>query len=368
MGRTTRWLKGLFGMKKDRDRKQNSTMPLCNKSTTIPPYITPAEATWLRSFHKESETEQNKHAMAVAAATAAAADAAMAAAQVAATVVRFIGQGRGRLFYGSRETRAAVRIQTVFRGYLARKALRALRGLVKLQALVRGYLVRKQAAATLHCMQSLLRAQANVLAQKTRRFNKNDKGYPAQFDARKSVEQLVDTRNKHKMSIHRRRLSESFESSKIVEVDTGRPRSRSRRTNTWMPDSGEDLLGQSMSSPLPGRFPAQFRGVTGVECQGFFTAQVISSTPWFANSCGYDAPITPARSFCMESYYRNTLNYQNYMANTHSFEAKLRSQSAPKQRSEAGPKRRQSLKEIKESRNSLDGVRMQRSKQAPKKP
>ncbi|KAL2479892.1 IQ-domain 26 [Abeliophyllum distichum] len=420
MGRTKRWLKGLFGMKKDRDRKQNSTMPLCNKSTTIPPDITPAEAAWLRSFHKESETEQNKHAMAVAAATAAAADAAMAAAQVAATVVRLTGQGRGRLFYCSRETWAAVRIQTVFRGYLARKALRALRGLVKIQALVRGYLVRKQAAATLHCMQSLLRAQANVLAQKTRRFNKNDKGYPAQFDARKSTvspyssnsfqakyepcmqsllraqanvlaqktrrfnkndkgypaqfdarksmqEQLVDTRNEHKMSIHRRRLSESFESSKIVEVDTGRPRSRSRRTNTWMPDSRDDLLGQSMSSPLPGRFPARFRGVTGVECQGFFTAQVIS-TPRFANSCGYDAPTTPARSFCMESYFRNTLNYQNYMANTHSFEAKLRSQSAPKQRPEAGPKRRQSLKEIKESRNSLDGVRMQRSKQAPNKP
>lgn len=50
----------------------------------------------------------------------------------------------------------------------ARKALRALKGLVKLQAHVRGYLVRKQAAATLHGMQALIRAQATVRTQKAR--------------------------------------------------------------------------------------------------------------------------------------------------------------------------------------------------------
>lgn len=357
-------------MKKDRDRKQNSkhsghsTIGLCNKSTTIPPNITYSEAAWLRSFHGETENEQNKHAMAVASATAAAADAAMAAAQAAAAVVRLTAsQGKGR-----REIRAAVKIQTVFRGYLARKALRALRGLVKLQALVRGYLVRKRAAATLHCMQALIRAQTNVLARKTRQFN-------TQLDARKSVDKFVSTRNEHKLSIHSRRLSASYESSKIVEVDTGRPKSRSRRTNTWMPDSRDDLLGQSMSSPLPSRFPIRLsmpdsrniRDVTGIECQGFFTTQV-STTPRFANYGGCDGSITPARSFCVESYFRNTVNYQNYMANTHSFEAKLRSQSAPKQRPEPGPKRRLSHKEIKESRNSLDGVRMQRSKEAQKMP
>ncbi|XP_022893806.1 protein IQ-DOMAIN 31-like isoform X2 [Olea europaea var. sylvestris] len=370
MGRATRWLKSLFWMKKDRDKKQNSkysghsTIGLCNKSTTIPPNITHSEVEWLRSLHRVTEKEQNKHEIEVAAATAAVADTAMAVAQAAVAVVRFTAsQGKS-----SREIRAAIKIQTVFRGYLARKALRALRGLVRLQALVRGYFVRKRAAATFHCMRALIRAQTNVLARKTHQFN-------TQLNARKSVDKFVSTGNEHKMSIHSRRFSASYESPKIVGVDTGRTRSRSRRTNTWMPGSNDDLLGQSMSSPLPDRFPISrlmpdsrnIRGVTGIECQGFFTTQV-RATPRFANSGGCDGSITPARSFCVESYFRNTVNYQNYVANTHSFEAKLRSQSAPKQRPDPSPKRGLSHKEIKESRNSLDGVRMRRSKEAPKMP
>ncbi|WVZ91323.1 hypothetical protein U9M48_037511 [Paspalum notatum var. saurae] len=69
---------------------------------------------------------------------------------------------------GTREHQAAVVIQSAFRAFLARRALRALKGLVRLQALVRGHAVRKQAAETLQCMQALVRAQARVRARRVR--------------------------------------------------------------------------------------------------------------------------------------------------------------------------------------------------------
>ncbi|KAK3133026.1 hypothetical protein QOZ80_6AG0531030 [Eleusine coracana subsp. coracana] len=88
----------------------------------------------------------------------------MAAEEVASRVVRMVAAARRRA--GGREERAAMRIQAFYRGYLARRALRALRGLVRLQALVRGHQVRRQVQRTMRCMQALVRAQDRVRARR----------------------------------------------------------------------------------------------------------------------------------------------------------------------------------------------------------
>ncbi|CAM8899141.1 unnamed protein product [Rhodiola kirilowii] len=323
MGRASRWLKALFAFKKDKNR-ETLNPALCHNPATIPPNISPIEAAWLRSYYIGKE--QSKHAIAVAAATAAAADAAILAAHAAVAVVKLTCQnGQGNSVLESCRARcAAVRIQSAFRGYLARKALRALKGLVKLQALVRGFLVRKQAAATLHSMQALFRAQATVRSRRVRSFSNKDSRFSGEFVFRKSVD------NSETRSVCSRRFSSTFETMleerpKIVEMDTSsRPKSRSRRNNLSISESINDW------------------GLTGEECK-FSTAQ---STPrFYANSA--TAAVEPM------------LN-PSYMANTQSFRAKVRSYSAPRQRPDVG-KRRVSLLEMMEARNSLSGVKMQTS-------
>ncbi|OIW08933.1 hypothetical protein TanjilG_05909 [Lupinus angustifolius] len=394
MGKATRWLKNLFGIKSDKEQqhKQNSNSRiLCHNPATIPPNLSPAEAAWLQSFYKETDKEQNKHAVAVAAATAAAANAAVAAAQAAVAVVRLTSHDRGTMFSGGDKMCAALKIQTLFRGFLARKALRALKGLVKLQALVRGYLVRKQATATLHSMQALIRAQATVRSHKSRGLiSTKNEAYRFQNRARRSMEIFDDNRSEYIAPIHSRRLSSSFDtpinynnntnsvdgSPKIVEVDTGnsRPNSRSRRTNTSISDFGDVPSFQTLSSPLPIPYATPARlsipdhrnfndsseyELTEEQCRFSSTAH---STPRFTNSCSCGAPLTPKTVGTDYLFLREYGNYPNYMASTKSFKAKLRSHSAPKQRPEPGQiRKRISLNEMMESGNSLSGFRMHRS-------
>ncbi|XP_059294002.1 protein IQ-DOMAIN 31 [Lycium ferocissimum] len=67
-----------------------------------------------------------------------------------------------------RQEDAATKAQAAFRGYLARRAFRALKGIIRLQALIRGHLVRRQAVATLRCMQAIVRIQALARGRRVR--------------------------------------------------------------------------------------------------------------------------------------------------------------------------------------------------------
>jgi len=82
-----------------------------------------------------------------------------------ATPTRFAGK--------SNEEAAAILIQTIFRGYLARRALRAMRGLVRLKLLMEGSVVKRQAANTLKCMQTLSRVQSQIRARRIRMSEEN---------------------------------------------------------------------------------------------------------------------------------------------------------------------------------------------------
>ncbi|KAJ1443849.1 IQ motif, EF-hand binding site [Sesbania bispinosa] len=81
------------------------------------------------------------------------------------TIARFAGKPKDEV--------AAIKIQTAFRGYLARRALRALRGLVRLKSLMEGPIVKRQAMSTLRSMQTLARVQSQIRSRRIRMLEEN---------------------------------------------------------------------------------------------------------------------------------------------------------------------------------------------------
>lgn len=326
----------------------------------------PATAAQLGS---KAEKEQRMHAMAVAVATAAAADAAVAAAQAAAVVISLTGAPSAR-GYESAEEAAAARIQAVFRGYLARRALCALKGLVKLQALVRGHLVRRQAAETMRCMQALVTAQARARDQRAR---KAEEGRPHRRYTPESRTRLPYHETDGGME----------EDIKIVEMDIGERRNRSGYSNYPQPDWADHRLSAQCVTPLPTPYkhhnsyfqasPAP-SALTDIS-QIYYSNQLgdYITTPQRSSHC-YSVASKPDGHSHIPFYlpgpdYSGPMAYDyplfpNYMSNTQSSRAKARSQSAPKQRPvdlnfERPPmiRRRPSV----EGRTMPRGVRMQRS-------
>ncbi|KAJ6742585.1 IQ-DOMAIN 5-RELATED [Salix viminalis] len=119
----------------------------------------------------ETTNEENQHAYSVPVVTAAVAEHAPITAQTSTEVFQ---QTKVNKYVGkSKEEVAAIKIQTAFRGYMARRALRALRGLFRLKSLMEGPTIKRQATHTLRCMQTLARVQSQIHTRRIRMSEEN---------------------------------------------------------------------------------------------------------------------------------------------------------------------------------------------------
>ncbi|KAK7343612.1 hypothetical protein VNO77_12492 [Canavalia gladiata] len=411
MGKTGKWLRNFLTGKKDKEKEKekSATNNLSSSNGTenppTPISTTPTKEKKRWSFRRSSATatstttskelnfvepnttassqqivqtateiqnEQRKHAMAVAAATAAAADAAVAAAKAAAVVIHLTSGSNGTS--KSIEEAAAIKIQSVFRSHLARKALCALKGLVKLQALVRGHLVRKQAKTTLRCMQALVTAQARARAQRIRMVSEGKPNQKPSTPRNATEEDLL----RHIYNEMDRGLEDNI---KIVEMDVceskGSSRSRSssvyhhghhepsdHRFSIHYSTNGSNSKEENYKvSPDP----SALTELSPRACSGHFedcfsTAQ--SSPQYFSAVSRADDsnhPFTFPRPAYAESMSYDYPLFPNYMANTESSRAKVRSHSAPKQRPDSFERQPSRRRVSVEGRNVPRPMRMQRS-------
>ncbi|WOG81221.1 hypothetical protein DCAR_0100366 [Daucus carota subsp. sativus] len=393
MGKATRWFRNLLGLKTTPSSTATAKPPPKRrwsfvKSTT--PHHSPAPP----QFYDHAPTDHDQqHAIAVAHATAAVANAAVAAAQRAAEVVK-LTSGDINVFKGP-EYWAAVTIQSHFRAYLSRRALRALKALVKLQALVRGHIVRKQDTERLLQMQAALRARtrARVLRAQIQETSQSaiklsHLNHPGPATPEKS-EHAIRRSTKHEQSVMMKRNGsrtnfrvgpekekynyhysmdegswdrvystrsgsmDEGKSDKILEIDTGKyhvtPKRRSLFQSSLYPaasdpnshsftTSKDSIFHQAILSPSSGEVQSltPLKYTNDVDEDSFCTAE---TSPRFLSSKGgsftKSGPFTPSRSdasrSCLSGY---SDYYPNYMSYTESSKAKVRSLSAPRQRTQ----------------------------------
>ncbi|XP_052173485.1 protein IQ-DOMAIN 2-like [Diospyros lotus] len=177
MGRKGKWFSSVKKAFSPESKKAKKKLAGKEKSAVLDPSasetITVSHPLPLPEEEKliEEELEQTKHTYSAAHTTNVAAEPSIGAAQAAAEVVQVtaVAHSTGKL----KEKLAAIKIQTAFRGYLARRASKALRGLVRLKSLVQGPPIKRQTTNALKCMQTLARVQSQIQSRRIRMSEEN---------------------------------------------------------------------------------------------------------------------------------------------------------------------------------------------------
>ncbi|XP_071715711.1 protein IQ-domain 26-like [Rutidosis leptorrhynchoides] len=302
MGKTSRWLKALFGFNKKENNQTNSghrkeKISSCIGRSRRTPTLSTPETPMTKPLYSNYSNEINRRAMAVAAATSKAADAAIAAAHAAFDLVKVTSQNH--IMAGDREISAAIKIQAMFRGYLSRKALKALKSLVRLQAVVRGFLVRK-----------LLRA----------RFSISSNRFCLQDDKCHSRRSIRASEGRSRRMSYSSQIPNNGRLGRL-EVEPEEAKSRLARTNTWA-----WAAGSRVQTPSPLFSNSRRLSMPYHEIEPRFST--IQNSPRFPRSCDLNG-YAPLYDGTMKD--GSFTSDPNYMANTESFRAKIRSQSVPKQ-------------------------------------
>ncbi|XP_022995586.1 protein IQ-DOMAIN 14-like [Cucurbita maxima] len=336
MGKAFKWFRSLLGLKKPDPLTPNN--PNSNKLKPKWHFAKSYKDNTKTRHHDSTASNPDHHAVAIAAASAAVAEAAVAAAHAAAAVVKLTNSGRSvpsmTVAHAFHEAEwAAIKIQAAFRGFLARKALRALRGLVKLQALVRGHIERKRTAEWIQRMQALLRAQARARSGRSQCYE------VSHSDIKSSSFSTLDpaTPEKFEHSPHTRstrfkqmqRSGSRFTTIDVEKIDRILEIENDKTQFKLKPKSLFSSIKLALSSELPSSKESE------TQCPFKFSHEVEESSFFSVSSRGAStkkSPFTPTKSDSTRSYFSGDLEYPSYMACTESSRAKMRSYSAPRQR------------------------------------
>ncbi|VFQ98556.1 unnamed protein product [Cuscuta campestris] len=272
-------------------------------------------------------------------------DSALAAAM--ATVVR----APHKEFVLMKQEWAAIRIQTAFRGFLARQALRALRGVVRIQAIFRGRQVRKQAAVTLRCMQALVRAQARVKAQSSSQTNvdpikqpSDEKGW---IDSPGTVEEARKRLQKKQEGAMKRERAISYANAKLqtrTNLSPSNPRGTRKvekseeGDNSWLDrwvatkpwECSTNLEHHNNNSNFSGvkikrnNISTRITAPPATTTTTTTTSQCSSS--WYLGNNNSDSPTSSPSPMSPSSNDNNSSSIPNYMIPTESIKAKFKKQ------------------------------------------